>query len=81
MNIYHPEPITKYGPGIQIELTGEEVAIAIHAWLVAHGVFIDGARTIRVNGELCQSGGVYVDPSGNVIEQGRRYSGRGGIEE
>lgn len=71
---------TEFGPGIQIDLTGEEVAIAIHAYLTAHKVFIDGPATIRVNGELCQKGGVYVDPSGSVIADGVRHSGRGHIE-
>lgn len=51
---------TEYGPGVQINLTGDEVATAIMAYLVAHGVYIHGPRTISVNGELCQEGGVYI---------------------
>ena len=51
---------TKYGPGVQINLTGEEVAIAISAYLVAHQIYVSGARTITVNGELCKKGEVYV---------------------
>jgi hypothetical protein len=69
---------TQYGPGVQIDLTGDEVAIAIHAWLVAHGVHINGPRTITVNGELCEHGEVYVDPGGFVIgPDGDQFSGRG----
>lgn len=68
---------TQYGPGISIELTGAEVATAIGAWLVAHGIHIDGSRTITVNGEPCESGHVYVDPSGCVIRDGEKFSGRG----
>ncbi len=45
---------TEYGPGVSIELTGSEVATAIDAWLVAHGVHVRGPRTIWVNGELCE---------------------------
>lgn len=62
--------------GVDIELTGNEVATAIDAYLVAHGVIVRGPRTIRVNGELCERGSVYVDPSGTVIANGEEYSGR-----
>lgn len=68
---------TQYGPGVEIELSGNEVATAIDAYLVAHGVHVSGARTITVNGELCESGRVYVDPSGFVIHDGERLTGRG----
>lgn len=68
---------TEYGPGVLIELTGDEVAIAIDAYLAAHRVHVDGPRTITVNGELCQEGQIYVDPSGQVISKGKRFSGRG----
>ena len=62
--------------GVDIELTGNEVATAIDAYLVARGVIVRGPRTIRVNGELCETGSVYVDPSGKVIDNGTEYSGR-----
>lgn len=68
---------TQYGPGVRIELTGDEVATAIAAFLVAHDVNISGPRTIRVNGELCDVGEVYVDPSGHVVTAGMMVSGRG----
>lgn len=68
---------TEFGPGVQIDLSGNEVATAIHAYLVAHNVHIDGAATIRINGELCEYGGVYVDPSGSVVYKGKGYDGRG----
>jgi hypothetical protein len=53
--------------GTSIRLTGGEVCLAIEAWLVAHGVRIQGPRTITVNRNLCKSGHIYVDPSGYVI--------------
>lgn len=68
---------TKYGPGVRIELTGEDIALAIYAYLVAHDIHISGARTVTVNGELCESGEVYVDPGGFVVADGEKYSGRG----
>ena len=68
---------TEFGPGVSVELTGEEVAVAISAYLVSHGVLVSGARTITVNGELCEYGEVYVDPSGFVVADGNRISGRG----
>lgn len=71
---------TEYGPGVSIELSGEEIALAISAFLVAHGIHVDGPRTITVNGELCDAGQVYVDPSGFVVSDGQRFSGRGTIE-
>ena len=78
MKISYGNGSTEYGPGVNIQLTGDEVAIAIAAWLVAHGVHVDGARTVTVNGELCEFGRVYVDPSGFVITpEGQKFSGRG----
>lgn len=67
---------TEFGPGVIIELTGDEVATAIDAYLVAHNVYVSGARTINVNGSLCEKGIVYVDPSGFVITNGKKISGR-----
>lgn len=77
MNIQFGKGKTEYGTGIQINLTGDEVATAIDAYLVAHGIIVDGARTICVNGELCQAGQIHVDPSGRVIANGEGWSGRG----
>ena len=82
MRISHGEGRSEYGPGVSIELTGEEVAIAIDAYLVARCIHYSGPRTITVNGELCAEGRVYVDPSGFVItSKGKKLSGRGGGTE
>lgn len=72
---------TEYGPGVSIELTGDEVATAIDAFLTAHSVHIQGPRTITVNGELCEIGNVYVDPGGLVVAKGELFSGRGREKE
>lgn len=77
MEIKYGEGKTQYGPGVSIELTGDEVATAIDAWLVAQGIRVNGPRTISVNGELCEKGHIYVDPSGSVIANGVRFSGDG----
>ena len=77
MVVKHGEGLTEYGPGVSVELTGDEVATAIEAWLVAHDVNVSGPRTITVNGNLCKVGHVYVDPSGFVIVDGKKISGRG----
>lgn len=66
---------SKYGPSVQINLTGDEVAIAIDSYLVAHKVYVSGPRTVTVNGKLCKKGGIYVDPSGTVIADGRGWNG------
>lgn len=68
---------TQYGPGVDITLSGDEVAIAIDAYLVAHGVHVSGPRTIRVNEELCEKGHIFVDPSGFVIYNGEKIDGKG----
>ena len=81
MNVKYGKGSTAYGPGVSISLTSEEVATAIHAWLVAHNVYISGPRTTRVNGELCDYGHVYVDPSGFVISDGEKFSGRGNMTD
>lgn len=80
MNIKYGNGTTKYGPGVSIDLDGCEVVIAISDYLVAHGVHVDGPRTITVNGELCKFGKVYVDPSGFAIRDGVRFSGRGAAQ-
>lgn len=73
---------TEFGKGIDIKLSGTEVARAISAFLVTKGVYVDGPATITVNGELCKEGSIYVDPSGNVIDKkGTRISGRTGKPE
>lgn len=68
---------SEFGPGVVIELTGDEVASAISDWLVAHGVHVSGPRTVTTNGALCENGQIYVDPSGFVIADGKRLSGGG----
>jgi len=77
MNVKYGEGKTEYGPGVSIDLSGDEVALAIGAYLVAHGIHVHGSRTITVNGELCDKGHIYVDPSGFVIADGEKYDGRG----
>jgi len=80
MNIKFGKGKTEYGPGVQIDLTGDEIATAIDAYLVAHGVFVSGPRTITVSGELIKCGEIYVDPSGFVVVDGVKYLGRGTAE-
>lgn len=80
MNVKYGDGTTEFGPGVTIELTGAEVAVAIDAWLVAHQVYVVGPRTITVNGGLCEEGEIYVDPSGRVIADGKEFSGRGPSE-
>jgi hypothetical protein len=80
LNIKYGEGKTKYGPGVSIDLSSDEVALAISAFLVARNVHINGAHTIFVNGELCKDGQIYVDPSGFVIFDGEKISGRGEYE-
>jgi hypothetical protein len=76
--VKHGPGRTEYGPGVSIELTGDEIATAIDAWLVARGIHVSGPRTITLNGNLCSFGRVYVDPSGFVIDaDGKKISGRG----
>ena len=81
MKVKYGKGKTEYGPGVQIDLKGDEVATAIDAYLVARGVVIRGPRTIRVNGELCDFGEVYVDPAGFVVHKGEKLSGRGSCED
>ena len=78
MKVKYGSGTTQYGPGVEINLTGAEVATAIAAYLVARNIHVRGPRTITVNGFLCDFGRVYVDPSGFVIRKGERIDGRGG---
>ena len=42
MNVQFGKGKTEYGTGVQIDLTGDEVATAISAYLVANGEGYDG---------------------------------------
>ncbi|NTF18214.1 hypothetical protein G6L37_07325 [Agrobacterium rubi] len=77
MKVSYGSGETEFGPGVCIALTGDEVATAIDAWLVARGVQVGGSRTITVNGKSCEAGEVFVEPSGYVVADGLRLSGRG----
>lgn len=77
MEIQYGNGKTEFGPGVAIAMTGDEVARAIDAWLVAQGIVVRGPRTVTVNGSLCETGNVYVDPSGFVVARGEKFSGRG----
>ena len=77
--------VKKHGEGVLISLSGDDVAGAIDAYLVAHSIYVDGPMTVRVNDKLCESGQVYVDPQGAVFKKGKRIAGndweemRGGV--
>jgi hypothetical protein len=79
MEVKYGDGQTKFGPGVLIEMTGDEVATAIDAYLVAHGVSVRGPRTIRLNETLCthMDMEMYVDPSGSVVAGETRFSGSG----
>ena len=72
MKIQEHKP-TQWGTAVSVILTGDDVATAIMAYLVAKGVHVNGPRTVSVNGELCEYGEVLVDPSGFLIRNGVRY--------
>ena len=77
MNIEYGNGQTSYGPGVSITLSGDEVAQAIYAYLVANDINISGPRTVSMKGKLMSKTKIYVDPSGFVIYEGKRYNGRG----
>lgn len=77
MEIEYGRGKTPSGPGVSIQLTGNEVARAIDAWLVAKGVCVKGPRTITVNGEICDHAEICVDPAGYVSVNGDHWSGCG----
>lgn len=81
MEIKHANSTSIYGPGVEINLTSSELVTAIESYLTAHNVYIHGARTTYVNESMCESARVYIDPSGFVMKNGVRYSGRGHIDK
>lgn len=66
MKIRHGDGQTEHGPGVLIELTSEEVVLAIHGWLVDKRIGIEGPRTVKVNGGVVRHASVYVEPCGKV---------------
>lgn len=55
-----------HGPGIEIHLTGNEVAHAIDEYLENRNIIIKGSRTIKYYGTLLSDFQIYVDPSAKV---------------
>lgn len=78
MEIKYGEGTSEYGPGVDIVLSGDELAQAIFDYIKSQGAIIEGPMTARANGGRCMSARVHVDPSGMVTtkEQGV-MSGRG----
>lgn len=81
MKIDKGKGTSEFGTGINIEMSGEELAHAVSTYVHSRGIHIDGSRTITVNGELCESASIYVDPCGSLIIDGRKISGRTGVYE
>lgn len=81
MKIQHGKGRTQYGPGVDIRLTGNEVAQAILDYIEAQGINVTGPRTVMIDGELCPPARVYVDPSGHVTFGESVWNGRGGHQE
>ena len=46
MEVKFGEGTTEFGPGVNIEMTGDEVATAINAWLAAHGVCFEALLSL-----------------------------------
>lgn len=65
------------GPGILIELSGNELAAAVDRYIAQHGIQVKGARSVRVNGLNCACATVFVDPSGTVVSGDCDLTGRG----
>lgn len=68
---------SKVGDGVEVNLTGDELAMAVDLFLYSRQVLVVGPRTVKVNGQKCESAQVYVDPSGYVMDNGTRYRGNG----
>ncbi len=66
-----------YGPGVLIELSGDELAAAVDRYIAQHGVQVKGPRTVHVNGLSCACATVFVDPSGSVVSGNCDITGRG----
>lgn len=81
MEIKMGESKSEFGPGVHIDLNGNELATAIDEYLTRKGVVINGARTTMANYEMCKNARVYVDPSAKVIHDGKVYDGRGVVYE
>jgi hypothetical protein len=77
LEVRYGEGKTEFGPGVTIEFPGADVVEAITDWLTSKGVTMTGPRSIKVNGERCRIGRIYVDPSGEVVANGQRFPGRG----
>lgn len=78
MQIKRGAGTTSFGPGVVVELNSDEVALALYAWLVGRGVFLQGPRTVRLHADDPGGATVYVDPSGAVFDGLTCYPGRTG---
>lgn len=75
MRIETENATTEHGSGVSVHLDGKEVATAIDAWLTAHGIRINGPKTIMVNGQLCEQGHVHADSPSYLEVNGEKISG------
>lgn len=60
--------------GANITLNSNDLCNAINLYLYSKGVYVNGPRTVKINGEspLGQGASVYVDPSGGCIYKGEQ---------
>ena len=73
MKIKYGKEIT--GVGVDIELTGDEIASAIIKYISSRKVTTHGPITVSVNGHLCLEGKIHVFSPGFVIHKGIKYIG------
>lgn len=50
MEIKYGEGTSEYGPGVDIVLSGDELAKAIFDYIKSQGAIIEGSMTARANG-------------------------------
>jgi hypothetical protein len=78
MKIKYGNGKTKYGPGVSIKLSGDELAEAVDLYLYAKNVYVLGPRTIRYKEKLLEDDcHVYVDPAGKVVTRRKEWLGQG----
>lgn len=59
---------------MKIQLTGDEVEAAIHAYLESRGFRINCPRILQVNGEVCTEATVICDNSKTYAWDGVKYA-------
>lgn len=77
MHVGYGKVLTEAGPGIRVQLTSQEVEIAIRCYLTAHCLQLHGDYKITIDNAPVGDAEILVEPAGYVVVRGKKMCGGG----